>query len=383
MGSRCMALVPKDELVHQCRRCRRRYPHGFTPRCNACGDLVEVQYDLGAARLHDSPVVMERYFDLLPIREPDSLLPLGEGNTPCVHAAVLGAVLGLERVYLKVESHNPTGTTKDRMAAVVLSLFNELGIAEFVSSSTGNTANSLAYGIRRYPRFKMHLFVGAAFQDGLRFAHDNPGIVLNVLEGMSYAEVSNYAQGEAKRRRLPFEAGFFNPARREGLKLAYFEAVEQVPDEIRWYFQAVSSAMGAYGTWKGAKELQALGKVHALPRMVCVQQESCCPMVKAFEEASPAIKRHHIVPDPSGIAKSILLGDPSECYPYVYGMVRESGGTFARVSESEIREARARLVQIEGIDCGNNAATTVAALVRLADRGAIRTEETVLLNLTD
>jgi threonine synthase len=378
-----MALVPKDELVHQCRRCRRRYPHGFTPRCNACGGLVEVQYDLGAARLHDSPVVMERYFDLLPIREPDSLLPLGEGNTPCVHAAVLGAVLGLERVYLKVESHNPTGTTKDRMAAVVLSLFNELGIAEFVSSSTGNTANSLAYGIRRYPRFTMHLFVGAAFQDGLRFAYDNPGIVLNVLEGMAYAEVSNYAQGEATRRRLPFEAGFFNPARREGLKLAYFEAAEQIPDEIRWYVQAVSSAMGAYGTWKGAKELQALGLVHVLPRIVCVQQESCCPMVRAFEEGSPVIKARHVVPNASGIARAILLGDPSDCYPYVYEMVQESGGTFVRVSEGEIREAQARLVETERIHCGYAAAATAAALVKLVDRGSIRADETVLLNLTD
>lgn len=378
-----MALVPKKVLVHQCRRCGRRYPHGYTPRCIACGDLVEVQYDLGAARLYDSPVVMERYFDLLPIRQPDSLLPLGEGNTPCVHAAVLGASLGLERVYLKLESQNPTGTTKDRMAAVVLSLFNELGIAEFVNSSTGNTANSLAYGIRRYPRFKMHLFIGAAFQEGVRFANGNPRVVLNVLEGMSYAEVSNYARGEAKRRRLPFEAGFFNPARREGLKLAYFEAVEQVPDEIRWYVQAVSSAMGAYGTWKGAKELQGLGKAHVLPRIVCVQQESCCPMVKAFEEGSPVIKRHHIVPNPGGIAKAILLGDPSDCYPYVYEMVQESGGTFARVSEIEIREAQARLAEIEGVHCGYTAATTVAALIRMASQGAIRADETVLLNLTD
>ena len=95
------------------------------------------------------------------------------------------------------------------------------------------------------------------------------------------------------------------------------------------------------------------------------------------------IKRHHIVPNPGGIAKAILLGDPSDCYPYVYEIVQESGGTFARVSESEIREAKARLVEIEGIDCGYTAATTVAALIRMASQGAIRADETVLLNLTD
>jgi threonine synthase len=370
-------------LMHECQRCRRRYDHGFTPRCLSCGGLVEVLYDLDSVRFYDSFITSQRFADLLPICDRANLLFLGEGNTPCVLAGRLGESLGLERVYLKVESANPSGTTKDRMAAIVLSLFHELGLREFTSSSTGNSSSALARGIELYPRFLMHLYVGGAFSDRVRFSQGNGGVRIHVMDNMSFSDAFNHAKAEAARLQLPFEAGFFNPARREGLKLAFFEAVEEVPLPIDWCFQAVSSAMGMYGTWKGAKELLALRRIPVLPHMVCVQQESCSPMVKAFEEGSAEIHEHHVVRNPTGIAKAILRGNPVHCYPYVYNMVTESGGTFVSVSETEILEAQARVRELEGLACGYCGAATIAALARLAARNAIGSGDTVLLNLTD
>jgi threonine synthase len=371
-------------LRHECVRCGRRFPHGYTPRCPSCGGLVEIVYDVTRARCREATTALERYVDFLPILDPRHLLSLGEGGTPCLHARRLGEILGLERVYLKVEAHNPTGTTKDRMAAVVLSLFNELGIREFVSCSTGNSSSALGYGIARHPGpgFLMHLFVGSEFMPAVRFADGNPGVRLHALEGASFNEAFRHAQTEARRLGLPFEAGFFNPARREGLKLAYFEAVEQVPTEIDWYVQGVSSAMGAYGTWKGAGELQAFGRIRTRPRIVAVQQESCSPMVKAYEDGSPVIRAEHVFSQPTGIATALLRGDPSECYPYVYEIVRASRGAMLSVSEGEIRAGRDRLREIEGVDCAYAAATTVAALAKLVQRGAVGPRDTVLLNLT-
>lgn len=345
--------------------------------------MVEIHYDLTSARLRDAENSTERFFDLLPINDPENLLNLGQGGTPCVHAEKLGAELGLERLFLKVESHNPTGTTKDRMAAVVLSMFHELGIDEFVTCSTGNSSSSLAYGVGLYPYFRMHLYVGEAFQERVRHADDNPSVTIHVMRGLAFTETFNHARDEARRLGLPFEAGFFNPARREGLKLAFFEAVEQIDGPIHWYIQAASSAMGHHGTWKGARELHALGRIDVLPRIVCVQQETCCPMVKAWEESSPVIREHHIFPNPTGIARAILRGNPSGCYPYVYEMVRASDGLMVRVSESEIREGKARVEDLEGVPCGYSAATTVAAVEQLARRGAVHPTETILLNLTD
>jgi threonine synthase len=382
-GTRTRVTRQRRVLVHTCEGCGRVFGHGYIPRCPSCGGLVEVHYDLDSVRLYDSVITSHRFADLLPIADRTNLLSLGEGNTPCVHAGQLGEAIGLDQLYLKVESANPSGTTKDRMAAIVLSLFHELGIREFISSSTGNSSSALARGIQLYPRFVMHLFVGRAFSDRVRFSEGNPGVRVEVLDNLSFSGAFNHAKAESARRGLAFEAGFFNFARREGLKLAFFEAIDQVPSPIRWYVQAVSSAMGIYGAWKGAKELVALKMIDASPRMICVQQETCSPMVDAFEEQSPEILEHHIVPNPTGIAKAILRGNPTHCYPYVYTMVKDSGGTFTRVSESEILEAQAQLREYERIDCGYCGAATIAAIAKLAANKTIGADETVLLNLTD
>lgn len=378
-------MTPNTKTIihHQCQRCGQEYPHGYIPRCRSCGGLIEVLYDLDSVKLYDSDIALERFADLMPFRDPTQILHLGEGGTPCVHAAILGEAIGLDRLYLKVENRNPTGTTKDRMAAAVLSLFHELGITEFISSSTGNSSTSLAYGISRYPGFKMHLYVGGAFRERVRYSDGNPGIVLHSLDGLSFADAFDHARSEAQRTGLPFEAGFFNFARREGLKLAYFEATEQVESPIRWYFQAVSSAMGLYGSWKGAKELYSLQYVATLPRLVCVQQETCCPMVRAYQEGSREIQEHHIFHNPTGIAPAILRGNPSACYPYVYDAVVESQGTFVAVGRNEILEAQSRLKESDGVQAGYCGSATVAAVMRLAAEGRIKSDETVLLNLTD
>ena len=81
----------KREIQHACIRCGRRFPHGFTPRCSSCEGLVEVTYNLEDFRFRESDRVSLRYADLLPLRDPASLLNLGEGDTPCLHAIELGA----------------------------------------------------------------------------------------------------------------------------------------------------------------------------------------------------------------------------------------------------------------------------------------------------
>ena len=78
------------------------------------------------------------------------------------------------------------------------------------------------------------------------------------MRGASFVEAADYAVAYARQHKLVSESGFFNPARREGLKLAFLEACDQVPEPIDWYVQAVSSAMGVYGAFKGAKNSTTL-----------------------------------------------------------------------------------------------------------------------------
>jgi threonine synthase len=227
----------------------------------------------------------------------------------------------------------------------------------------------------------MYLFTAEEFVDRVQYA-DGKQVVSFGLRGASFVEAFDCAAQFAKSQGLMSERGFFNPGRREGLKLAFLEAAEQVARPIDWYVQAVSSAMGVYGTYKGARELLRMGRITRLPRLLCVQQETCAPMVRAFEAGSEVIRPQDIVPKPTGIAKSILRGDPSRVYPYVRKTVLESNGTFAAVSEPEIWEARQMVEETENISPCFSASTAMAGLVKLIRQKTFPLQDTILVNLT-
>jgi threonine synthase len=203
-----------------------------------------------------------------------------------------------------------------------------------------------------------------------------------VLRDATFVEAFEAVKEFAARRGFTAERGFFDPGRREGLKLAFLEAAEQAPRPLDWCVQAVSSAMGVQGTLKAARELLALGRIDRPPRLLCAQQESCAPMVGAWSEGAKRIEPHHVAERPTGIAKAILRGDPSRAYPYVYQSVRESGGSFVAASESEIREARAMLEELEGLSPCFSASAALAGWIRLLRRGRVSARDTVMINLT-
>ena len=368
-------------VVHRCVSCRKTFPHSFTTVCDRCGAMVDIEYDLDHATLYDSDNPLERFFDLLPLENSASLPPIEMQFTPCIHATNLGDYLGMPSLYLKDETVLPTGTTKDRMAAVVLPFLQECGIREFCTSSTGNSSTALAYLIASYPDFRVYVFSGEDFKDRVHSA-DSEGVVHFVLRGATFVEAFACAAEFASRHNLTSERGFFNPSRREGLKVAFLEAAEQVPQPIDWYVQAVSSAMGVYGTFKGARELLALGSIPCLPRLLCVQQDTCAPMVRAFEEGSEVIRPEHIVERPYGIADAILRGNPEKVYPYVRAIVNESNGTFAAVSESEIRETRSMVEEMEGFSPCFTSSAALAGMIRMLRKGALTRTDTVLANIT-
>jgi threonine synthase len=166
------------------------------------------------------------------------------------------------------------------------------------------------------------------------------------------------------------------------LKLAWLEATEQVRRPIDWYVQAVSSAMGVYGVYKAAGELVQAGLADRVPRLLCVQQETCAPMVAAWRAGSDHIRPSDIVRRPKGIAAAILRGDPTRAYPHVRRIVLESGGTFTSVTEQEIRAAHRLAIELEGIQPCFAAAAAMAGLIQARDLGVVDAQETVLVNLT-
>ena len=267
------------------------------------------------------------------------------------------------------------------MAAVSLGFLWDRGVKAFCTSSTGNSSSSYAFAIQAYPDMKVLIFTADRFLERVKYA-DHPQVEHFCMQGASFVEAAEYSTIYAKRYGLTAEGGFFNLGRREGLKLSFMEATEQIPQNIDWYVQAVSSAMGVYGTYKGARELLALKKITQLPRLLCAQQASCAPMANAFNEGFESIQQHHIISKPDGIAEAILRGNPTNAYPHIRSMVKDSNGDFVVVNETEIKEARKLVEDLEGLYPCYSAATAVAAVIKQIRQERILKTDTILVNLT-
>lgn len=350
-------------------------------RCPECKGAIDAIYDLGQVRLDAevTPDVLRRYFPLLPLRDKGRGGWLGEGNTPCFQVPALAEKLGMGQLWFKDESANPTYSTKDRIASVGLARFAELGVRDLVLSSTGNSSTAYARGVQLRPGFKLNIFVGRDFVNRLNY-EDHPAIATHVVDG-AFVAAGKVGMQYAKDNGYFWEGGFFNYARREGLKLAYLEAFDAMTEQPDFVFQAISSGMGLMGAFKGAIEYRELGRIDRLPAFMAVQQESCAPMAHAFGEDADAIAEHHIIREPSGLAYAILRGDPTGTYPYIRGLCQQSGGRILAAAETGIHEARALLDSVGLRPCFASA-TSFAGAIKAAREGVLGKDSVVLVNLT-
>jgi threonine synthase len=367
-------------MKHICIGCRKEFPSGFHNFCDNCGEMIDVEYDLKNAQLHDSSNPYIRFADLLPITQLHNRLP-SSAFTPVIHATRLGKQLGMPSLYLKNEIVLPTRSTKDRMADISLAYLHERGVRSFCTSSTGNSSTAYAHSIQAHPDMHLYLFTAENFVPRVQHA-EHSQVTHTGMRDASFVDAFEYSAVYAKENNLVSERGFFNPGRREGLKIAFLEAAEQIPQPIDWYVQAVSSAMGVYGVYKAAKELHAMKRISRLPHVLCVQQETCAPMVNAYSQGSHTIKPEHIVKKPTGIAEAILRGDPTKAYPHVRRIVVESNGGFVAVSEAEIRAARKMVEEHEGISPCFSASATIAGITKLVKQDAFPKNDVVMINLT-
>lgn len=367
-------------VYHCCILCGKENQQKLLNRCPDCGGAMDAIYNLSAVNIKHSIGPLERYFDLLPIENLQHLLWMGEGNTPCFHAKKIGELTNLKHLYLKNETHNPTRSTKDRIASVGLSRFNELGINKFVIASTGNSSTAFGRAVQMTKNFSVDIFVAKDFLHRLNYAdHSNVNTYVCSSDFVG-ADICGIAH--AKKNNIYFEGGFFSLARREGLKCAYLEAFDQMPQKPKYVFQAISSGMGLLGAFKGAIEYQKLGFLKEIPAFFGVQQETCSPMAAAFNEKSSTIQSHHIVKNPKGIAEAILRGDPSQSYPYIYSICSTTGGRIIEVSNEEIYSAHRNLLLLEGLQCCYASASALAGAIKMRQLGIIPAEEPVLVNIT-
>lgn len=363
-----------------CIRCGWESDPAFRLRCPRCMGALDPKLNLENATERDSDHPELTYLDFLPA-ESQHFLDAGVSvRTPCRSAPRLGAAIGLPCLWVKDETQQPTGTTKDRLASVVLAVFRQFGIKEFVASSTGNSSTALARAVRRDHSMRAHFFCGRDFTGDHDIETDDR-VTLTVVDG-TYAQATQVAQEFAAQHGLVWEGGFFNWARREGLKLTYLEAFDAMDTEPDVVVQAISSGMGMMAARKGVEEYLACGRLTSLPRFLMVQQDTCAPMAEAWREGRAELTEDDVIQRPTGLARAILLGDGRPFYPYMRDIAVASGGSIVSVSQDALVQARTMLRELEGLEVCHSSAATIAALRNEVAAQRITPDQTVLVNLT-
>ena len=136
----------------ECTQCNAIYPcDRLSNTSSCCGKVLFARYDLARLRqdvdrdaLAGRRADMWRFSELLPVGDAENVITLGEGGTPLLAASKLAAELGLERLFVKEEGLNPTGTFKARGISAAVSRSRELGATGFAMPSAGNAAGAAA-----------------------------------------------------------------------------------------------------------------------------------------------------------------------------------------------------------------------------------------------
>jgi threonine synthase len=350
--------------------------------CPECGKPLLARYDLEAARraltvkeIAKRAPTLWRYRELLPVRDPQFMLCLGEGWTPLVHAKRLGRVVAFEWLYIKDEGLNPTASFKARGLSVAMSRAYELGVNAVSIPSAGNAAAALS-AYAALAGIEAHVFMPQDVPTTFMAECRALGAKVTVVNGL-ITECGRVAAEEVRRFGRFDMSTLKEPYRIEGKKTMGYELAEQMgytlPDVIIY---PTGGGTGLIGMWKAFDEMEQLGWIGPQrPRMVIVQSEGCAPLVRAFREGREFArpwKGAKTIAD--GLRVPAAIGDF-----LILRAVRQSCGTAVAVPDKELVEASNLIGRTQGIFACPEGSATLAAFQQLRSQGWIADEERVVL----
>jgi threonine synthase len=314
--------------------------------------------------------LLERYRHLIARPGEAFGLTLGEGDTPLVHARRLAAELGIERLYLKVEGQNPTGSFKDRGMVLAVSRAVAQGARAIVCASTGNTsASAAAYAAAAGLPCFVVLPAGKVARGKLAQALAG-GARLVMVDG-------NFDAALAAVRRLGDEGvaavvNSINPDRLTGQQTAAFEVVDALGSAPDVVSLPVGNAGNITAWWGGFTRYATAGRIatEARPRMFGFQAEGAAPIVNGAP-----------VERPETVATAIRIGNPASWAGAVAAR-DESGGLIEAVGDELILEAQREIARLEGIFCEPASAASVAGVRAAREGGRLHRSATVVCVLT-
>jgi len=316
------------------------------------------------------PRLVERYSAFLPVSAATPALTLGEGFTPLVRLGRLGAELGLDNLYAKVEGQNPTGSFKDRGMVVAVSKAIEAGARAIICASTGNTsASAAAYGAAAGLEVVVILPKGQIALGKLLQALV-AGARVVAIDG-NFDQALGIVRALAEQDDHPVTlVNSVNPYRIAGQMTAAFEVCDDLGRAPDILAIPVGNAGNISAYWAGFGAYAAAGLIDAGPRMWGFQAAGAAPIVLGQR-----------VERPETVATAIRIGDPASWTAAVAAR-DASGGAVEAVSDDEILAAYRDLARFEGVFCEPSSAASVAGVRKAATAGRIGREDLVVCVLT-
>src|ERR1700712_3419416 len=346
-----------------CRECGHEVPLGPHYACTECFGPLEIAYafpDVTREQIEAGPRNIWRYKALLPVPDDIEQSPNMEpGFTRLLKANNLGRELGIDNLWVKDDSTNPTNSFKDRVVACALSAAREFHSKVFACPSTGNLANAVAAAGAR-AGIKTVVFIPSNLEQPKQV---NSAVFTESLIAVNgnYDDVNKLASEIAgEEEGWAFVNVNVRPYYAEGSKTLGYEIAEQLgwrlPDQV-----VIPVASGSQLTKidKAFHELVALGLVEDKPyKIFGAQATGCSPIAQAFRAGQDVVAPVR----PNTIAKSLAIGNPADG-PYVLDVVRRTGGRIADVDDETVVRNILRLARTEGIfgETPGGATTGVAA----------------------
>lgn len=310
-------------------------------------------------------------------------ITLGEGSTPLVRSRRIGREAGLDNLYFKLDSSNPSGSYKDRFAACAISHMLATGKRRCIATSSGNTGAALAAYcaaagidcqiaiVEAAPAGKLQqmLAYGANIFRVRGFGAE-PDVSARV-----FAALVKMSQQPGSA--IQISAFKFSPSGMTGVRSIAYELAEQLNGRVDRVFTQAGGGGLSVAVAQGFQILKRQNKIEQLARVECVQPEGNNTIAGALRDGLEVGQDVKCSTAISGLqVPNIIDGHDAirEC--------RATGGTGHLVTDGEVWEAQRRLCREEGIFCEPAAATSVAGALRAARDGLVDRHSVVVALIT-
>ena len=345
--------------------------------CGVCAGPLGFQYSYDDVTWDDRFAgTMWRYWPMLPVDGPDGAVTLDEGGTPLLPARNFEG----QRVYLKDETRNPTGSHKDRSLSVAITHAKAVGADVSVIVSTGSAGISNAALAARAGMRSAVVMTEGTPPERLYPMYGLGAVLLEVK-----AQIDPIVEGVISICR---EQGLYlsttsrnsNPYQCEGNKTIAYEIVEELGRAPDWVVVPVGGGGTVSGIWRGFRDCQALGLIDTLPGMIGVVPRDYNALEVAVErglEQWEEVLSLNYDDRPTSILVKLAHSYPPDGLEALE-TIRSSNGFFISVTDEEALSAQEACGRKEGLFVEPSTGACLAGTTRLMNSGRVGPEDVVV-----